>query len=78
MDENQSDLDERKEEFDRYVAEQEKNGHLVYGIVQKNRHRSCPPFEWFGPLEEPNPHGEDCACAGCYVANWHKTVVERR
>lgn len=38
---------------------------LALAIIQKNRHRSCEPFEWFGPDPEPNPPGARCGCSGC-------------
>jgi hypothetical protein len=43
-------------------------------IMQINRHRSCSPYEWFGPDPEPNPPGEGCACAGCEV----RILIEQR
>lgn len=34
-------------------------------ILQKDRHRSCFPYEWFGPSPEPRAAGSSCQCFGC-------------
>ena len=38
---------------------------LSMDLLQQNRHRSCEPFDWFGPADEPCPPGKSCACSGC-------------
>lgn len=38
--------------------------HFLDSLMQ-NRHRTCEPFDWFGPSEEPCPPGKSCPCSGC-------------
>jgi hypothetical protein len=40
-------------------------------ILQKNRHRSCQPYDWFGPEAERCPPGEGCRCRGCAAGVTH-------
>lgn len=36
---------------------------LAFSILQKNRHSTAPPFQWFGP--DPEPAKGECLCISC-------------
>lgn len=38
---------------------------LAFSILQKNRHSTAEPYEWFGPEKEIHGPGPKCPCFGC-------------
>ena len=57
----------KDEIFERNLEVYKREAERSFEILQRNRHRSVKPYEWFGPDPEAKKPEEGCDCSGCFA-----------